>query len=105
MDKSRGKHEERLQEILDKPYKVGLHNVVLISKEVRLYDGNRLIGEPDIMAYDLDKGWVFGEYKCNPSNIEKAFGQNSRTYSHLVKYNVPIDKAEFIIIHSDLKVV
>lgn len=97
-------HNNVLKDISLKPSLIGLDDVVLLATEVKLFDSKgRLIGEPDIFAYDLRKKWVIGEYKCNPSldNDKRANHQLQRNYEYLVSKGV-IQTASLFFIYGNL---
>lgn len=89
-------HDLAVQNILDNPKILGLENVILIAKEVRLFNAQgRLIGEPDIFGYDMRQGYFSAEYKCTDKKDVKAMEQLKRTLNHMRQYGISEQLAMF----------
>ena len=72
--KSERKHDNRLKRIIMEPTALGLPRPVWIAKETRIYDGYRLIGEPDILLFG-DNTLYNIEYKCNDTQAQRIKAQ------------------------------
>ena len=97
-------HKNALKDISVNPSRIGLDDVVLLATEVKLFDSDgRLIGEPDVFAYDLRKHWILGEYKCNSvnGNDKKAEHQLHRNYAFLLNKGV-LSSASLYFIYGNM---
>ena len=75
---------------MDEPKIIGLERVILICKETKLFDDyGRLVREPDILAYDLEVGWVIAEYKSSVKHKNGAVNQLVTAAHHLSAHDIP----------------
>lgn len=83
------KHSQALEEIVSKPFLIGIDVPLLVTSEVLLYDsGRRVLGEIDIFSYDAAQGYLIAEYKSHHSrgNEVKAREQLARCSNHLERH-------------------
>ncbi len=83
----KNKHDKAVSAIVNKPYLIGLENIVIAIQEPYLFDHTgRLIGRPDGLFMDNQRMLYIMEYQVNRSHPERAKKQLLRTKSHLETY-------------------